>query len=124
MSFATLPGVDRPTPETMIKVSARVAAELAMRDVPALPAACRSRSATLTIAGRTVGILQERKAGDATRFRATLAFDRAVTDIATGLDILPTLAALIGLSIPADEIDGRCIDLDPGPGDTCEGIHR
>jgi arylsulfatase A-like enzyme len=40
------------------------------------------------------------------------------------VDILPTLAALIGLSIPADEIDGRCIDIDPGPGDTCEAIHR
>jgi alkaline phosphatase len=34
-------------------------------------------------------------------------------------DILPTLAALIGLSIPAGEIDGHCVDLDPGPGNTC-----
>jgi alkaline phosphatase len=84
-SFATLSGVDRPTPETVIKVNARVAAELAIGDAPVLPAACRSRSAPLTIAGRTLGVLQERKAGDATRFRATFAFDRAVTDIATGL---------------------------------------
>jgi predicted AlkP superfamily pyrophosphatase or phosphodiesterase len=35
------------------------------------------------------------------------------------VDILPTLAALIGLSIPAAEIDGHCIDLDPGAGNTC-----
>lgn len=35
------------------------------------------------------------------------------------VDILPTLAALIGLAVPQDQIDGRCIDLDPGPGDTC-----
>jgi predicted AlkP superfamily pyrophosphatase or phosphodiesterase len=35
------------------------------------------------------------------------------------VDILPTLAALIDLKVPQDEIDGRCLDLDPGPGDTC-----
>jgi predicted AlkP superfamily pyrophosphatase or phosphodiesterase len=35
------------------------------------------------------------------------------------VDILPTLAALIGLGVPASEIDGRCLDLDPGPADTC-----
>ncbi len=34
-------------------------------------------------------------------------------------DILPTLAGLIGLPIPAGEIDGRCLDLDAGPGTTC-----
>lgn len=34
-------------------------------------------------------------------------------------DILPTLAALIGLQVPAGEIDGRCLDLDAGPGTTC-----
>jgi predicted AlkP superfamily pyrophosphatase or phosphodiesterase len=36
------------------------------------------------------------------------------------VDIMPTLAALIGLTIPAGEIDGHCIDLDPGPRDTCK----
>lgn len=36
------------------------------------------------------------------------------------VDILPTLAALIGLPVPADEIDGRCLDLDPGAGDSCK----
>jgi alkaline phosphatase len=35
------------------------------------------------------------------------------------VDILPTLAALIHLPIPAAEIDGRCIDLDAGIGETC-----
>jgi predicted AlkP superfamily pyrophosphatase or phosphodiesterase len=35
------------------------------------------------------------------------------------IDILPTLAALLALDVPADEIDGRCLDLDPGSGDTC-----
>jgi arylsulfatase A-like enzyme len=35
------------------------------------------------------------------------------------VDIMPTLAATIGLKVPADEIDGRCLDLDAGPGTTC-----
>ena len=34
-------------------------------------------------------------------------------------DILPTLAALIGLNVPAGEIDGRCLDLDAGPQTSC-----
>lgn len=36
------------------------------------------------------------------------------------IDILPTLAPFIGLTVPAGEIDGRCIDLDPGSTDTCK----
>ena len=35
------------------------------------------------------------------------------------VDILPTLAALIGLPVPAVEIDGHCLDLDPGEASTC-----
>lgn len=35
------------------------------------------------------------------------------------VDILPTLAGLIGLEIEPAEIDGRCLDLDPGPASTC-----
>jgi predicted AlkP superfamily pyrophosphatase or phosphodiesterase len=35
------------------------------------------------------------------------------------VDIMPTLAALIGLPVPASEIDGKCRDLDAGPGSTC-----
>lgn len=35
------------------------------------------------------------------------------------VDIMPTLAALIGLDVPTEEIDGRCLDLDAGQADTC-----
>jgi predicted AlkP superfamily pyrophosphatase or phosphodiesterase len=35
------------------------------------------------------------------------------------VDILPTLAGTIGLAVPKAEIDGRCLDLDPGEGSTC-----
>ena len=34
-------------------------------------------------------------------------------------DILPTLASLIGVTIPAGTIDGRCLDLAEGPETTC-----
>jgi predicted AlkP superfamily pyrophosphatase or phosphodiesterase len=34
-------------------------------------------------------------------------------------DIAPTLAALIGLKVAPGTFDGRCLDLDPGPGDSC-----
>ncbi|CAD7334805.1 alkaline phosphatase family protein [Sphingomonadales bacterium 56] len=37
------------------------------------------------------------------------------------VDIMPTLAALIGLPIPRSEIDGRCLDLIAGPEDSCAG---
>jgi len=37
------------------------------------------------------------------------------------VDILPTLAALINLSVPKGEIDGRCLDLIAGEGDSCAG---
>ena len=33
------------------------------------------------------------------------------------VDIAPTLAATLGLSMPG--VDGRCLDLDPGAEDTC-----
>jgi len=35
------------------------------------------------------------------------------------VDIMPTLAGLIGLAVPSEEIDGRCLDLDAGPADSC-----
>jgi predicted AlkP superfamily pyrophosphatase or phosphodiesterase len=35
------------------------------------------------------------------------------------VDILPTLAALIKLPVPKNEIDGRCLDLIAGDGDSC-----
>jgi predicted AlkP superfamily pyrophosphatase or phosphodiesterase len=34
------------------------------------------------------------------------------------VDIAPTLAALIGLKVPV-EVDGKCLDLDPGAGGSC-----
>jgi predicted AlkP superfamily pyrophosphatase or phosphodiesterase len=34
-------------------------------------------------------------------------------------DILPTLAAVLGVPIAPGTIDGRCLDLDEGPGSTC-----
>jgi len=33
------------------------------------------------------------------------------------VDIMPTLAATLGLKVSG--VDGRCLDLDPGPGDSC-----
>ncbi len=35
------------------------------------------------------------------------------------VDIAPSLAALIGLAVPAGEFDGRCLDIDGGPGNSC-----
>jgi arylsulfatase A-like enzyme len=37
------------------------------------------------------------------------------------VDILPTLAAQIGLPVAKSEIDGRCLDLIAGEGDSCAG---
>ena len=37
------------------------------------------------------------------------------------VDIMPTLAAQIGLAVPMDSIDGRCLDLDPDPASSCSG---
>ena len=36
------------------------------------------------------------------------------------VDILPTLASLIGLAVPAETVDGRCLDLDAGASSTCK----
>ena len=35
------------------------------------------------------------------------------------VDIAPSLAAVLGLSLPAGTFDGRCLDLDAGPGNSC-----
>jgi predicted AlkP superfamily pyrophosphatase or phosphodiesterase len=35
------------------------------------------------------------------------------------VDILPTIAAMIGLAVPAGSIDGRCLDLIEGPRSSC-----
>lgn len=36
------------------------------------------------------------------------------------VDIAPTLGALIGVEIPADEIDGKCLDIDGGTANSCD----
>lgn len=36
------------------------------------------------------------------------------------VDIAPTLAGVLGLSVPAGEFDGRCLDIDGGAGNTCQ----
>lgn len=36
------------------------------------------------------------------------------------VDIAPTLGALIGVNIPAEETDGQCLDIDGGPLNSCE----
>jgi predicted AlkP superfamily pyrophosphatase or phosphodiesterase len=58
---------------------------------------------------RKVPILFWRKG--MTPFEQSLAVETA--------DILPTLAATIGLTIPTGSIDGRCLDLDEGPRTSC-----
>ncbi|WP_044561803.1 alkaline phosphatase family protein [Azospirillum sp. B4] len=35
------------------------------------------------------------------------------------IDIMPTLAAQVGFKLAPGDVDGRCLDLDGGPGDTC-----
>jgi arylsulfatase A-like enzyme len=35
------------------------------------------------------------------------------------VDILPTMASLVGVTVPADQIDGRCLDLVAGAGSNC-----
>lgn len=37
------------------------------------------------------------------------------------VDIMPTLAALIRLPVPKGDVDGRCLDLIAGAGDSCAG---
>jgi arylsulfatase A-like enzyme len=37
------------------------------------------------------------------------------------IDIAPTLARLLGLSVTEGSFDGRCLDLDSGAGNSCEG---
>ncbi|WP_374526816.1 alkaline phosphatase family protein [Novosphingobium sp.] len=36
------------------------------------------------------------------------------------VDIAPTLAQIVGLKVPDGTFDGRCLDVDGGPGNTCE----
>ncbi len=36
------------------------------------------------------------------------------------VDIAPTLAPFVGVKLPTNQIDGRCLDLDAGEGNSCE----
>jgi predicted AlkP superfamily pyrophosphatase or phosphodiesterase len=38
------------------------------------------------------------------------------------IDIAPTLAAILGLKLPDGAFDGRCLDIDGGAGNSCEGV--
>ncbi len=38
------------------------------------------------------------------------------------VDIAPTLAAMLGLAVPAGAFDGRCLDIDGGPGNSCAPV--
>jgi hypothetical protein len=40
------------------------------------------------------------------------------------VDIAPTLAAVIGLAVPEGAFDGRCLDIDGGSANTCNGAKR
>jgi len=40
------------------------------------------------------------------------------------VDIMPTLAALIHVPAPREEIDGRCLDLDATAATTCGSVMR
>jgi predicted AlkP superfamily pyrophosphatase or phosphodiesterase len=84
-SFVTLAGGDRQAPDIVEKVNAAVTAGITKSDLPTLPEPCRTRSVSVAVAGKNVGTLHERKAGDFAGFRTTLAFDRATADIAIGL---------------------------------------
>jgi alkaline phosphatase len=84
-SYVTLRDVTSPPPAIVARVNASVAATVAKADRAALPESCRGHSHAVTVGDRSVGVLQERKAGDWSAFRTSLAFDRATTDIAIGL---------------------------------------
>ena len=38
------------------------------------------------------------------------------------VDIAPSLTAILGLKVPEGAFDGRCLDLDGGPGNSCEAV--
>jgi predicted AlkP superfamily pyrophosphatase or phosphodiesterase len=84
-SFTSWPSASGAAPRIIETTNAAIAAEIARPPAAPLPAACQSRSVPLPVAGHAVGVLQDAKAGDAAGFRTSLAFDRAITDVAIGL---------------------------------------
>ena len=82
-------------------------------------------SCSVALAVRALGpervfalILPERDSSDDSAARANILASHLGIRVET-VDIAPTLAAQIGLKIPAAEIDGRCLDLTRGEGDAC-----
>ena len=84
-SYVTLPGVLSPAPSVVAQVNRDVTSAMEKADIPTLPVACRARVLPVAVGAGSIGTLQPRKAGDFTRFRTTVAFDGATTDIAVGL---------------------------------------
>lgn len=85
-TYATLSGRTGSSPAIVRRINARVAALLARPTRPVLPAQCGTRALALPVGnGKQVGLLVERKAGDAKAFRATADFDAATADLAIGL---------------------------------------
>ena len=84
-AFVTLKDAQGPVPSIVDKVNAATAAAIARPETPALPEACRSRSRSVAVGSRSVGVPHELKPGDSQAFRTSPAFDRATTDIAVGL---------------------------------------
>jgi alkaline phosphatase len=84
-SFVTLSTPKGPTPSIVDATNAAVAKLIAKPASAPLPAACQTRSMPVSVADHAVGVIHEAKAGDAGAFKVSLAFDRAVTDIAIGL---------------------------------------
>ncbi|MFL6603709.1 MAG: alkaline phosphatase family protein [Steroidobacteraceae bacterium] len=84
-AFVTLTGVQTVRPAIIEKVNAAVSAAIAKPQSTPLPAACRAGSAALRVGDKEVGVLRPQNAGDTRGFRTSLAFDRAITDIAIGL---------------------------------------
>lgn len=82
-SFVTLQGVTSPAPPIVASINASIASAVAKPEGAILPEACRSRSSLVVASDvKSVGVLHERKAGDFPGFRSSLAFDRAITDLA------------------------------------------
>jgi predicted AlkP superfamily pyrophosphatase or phosphodiesterase len=84
-SFISWPSAKGPAPRTIGSINAAIAAEIARPPAAPLPAACQTHDVPLAVAGRVLGVLHEARAGDAAAFKTSLAFDRAIADVAIGL---------------------------------------
>jgi alkaline phosphatase len=83
--FVTMSTAKDAAPKSVATTNAAVAALIAKPGPVTVPAACQTRSLAVPVAGHEVGVLQPAKAGDASAFKVSLAFDHAVTDLSIGL---------------------------------------